>query len=429
MSSEPVPEPFIFVRGLSHAFGEGALRKEVLHQVSTDFTAGEIVIITGPSGSGKTTFLTLVGALRSVQEGQIRIGAQFLDRMDAADLLTVRRRIGFVFQAHNLLESLTACQNVQLGLATDPAATPATAEQEALATLALVGLAEHAGKKPRLLSGGQKQRVAIARALVRRPDIILADEPTAALDSKTGREVVDLLQRLAKQSGTTILLVTHDHRILDIADRIIRIEDGRLEETHLGLDRLRGEIVELLRRAPEQLTLASRGELELGPAAQELDALLARRTAELTQGLAGVLQGRLRADVQQQAQALQQLLSLTTELHASLREFVGLLRQPSARPHGEVSNALLQSMEFLVLTAADELLRQEVDGIETLVRLTDSGGGALTDLRERYFAAQQSLSEASRTFLFELTNCFARNAWMLNQIAQASLSYTRRRSP
>ena len=178
-------EPFIAIHNLSHAFGTGALRKAVLQGVSVDFYPGEIVIIMGPSGSGKTTLLTLAGALRTVQQGSIRVGPTELFRARPADIMAVRRRIGFIFQAHNLVASLTACENVQLALATEPAETAASSRQKALHYLDIVGLSEHVHKRPDELSGGQRQRVAIARALIRRPGVIMADEPTAALDRKS----------------------------------------------------------------------------------------------------------------------------------------------------------------------------------------------------------------------------------------------------
>ena len=244
----------ISVKDLRHAFGDGPLRREVLHGVSTEFHKGEIVIITGPSGSGKTTLLTLIGALRSVQHGSITVGGEDLGRVGAAQLARVRKRIGFIFQAHNLIDSLTASQNVQMAFVGGDQPPAEEARRIALDVLGEVGLAEHAHKLPRHLSGGQKQRVAIARALARKPAIILADEPTAALDSRTGHEVVDILHRMARQIGCTILIVTHDNRILDVADRIIRIEDGCIEETHLGMERLLGEMENLVSLLPPLLT-------------------------------------------------------------------------------------------------------------------------------------------------------------------------------
>jgi putative ABC transport system ATP-binding protein len=221
-------EPVIALHEVSHSFGEGALRQQILFEASAEIRAGEIVILTGPSGSGKTTLLTLAGALRSAQEGSVRTMGTELRGASPAALAQVRLHIGFIFQAHNLLRALTARQNVQASLAIDRAVSVAEAKRRAAEMLAAVGLEDHVDKRPDQLSGGQKQRVAIARALVRRPQVILADEPTAALDRTSGREVVDLLHDLAKRQGAAILLVTHDHRILDVADRVLALQDGRV---------------------------------------------------------------------------------------------------------------------------------------------------------------------------------------------------------
>ena len=220
--------PVIVVDRVTHAFGEGALRRPVLHEVSTEIRAGEVVIMSGPSGSGKTTLLTLIGGLRSVQDGSIRVLGRELNGADGPRLREVRRSIGFIFQAHNLLDALTATQNVAMSAALHPEISREESLARSRAMLEKVGMGHRADAHPHQLSGGQKQRVAIARALVARPRIILADEPTAALDKQTGREVVELLQTLAREEGCAILLVTHDNRILDIADRIISLEDGRL---------------------------------------------------------------------------------------------------------------------------------------------------------------------------------------------------------
>ncbi len=222
-------EKSIRVSGVSHFFGTGALRKQILFDVSFEIAAGEIVIVTGPSGSGKTTLLTLVGALRSAQEGSLEVLGSELRSASARALADVRRRIGYIFQAHNLLGALSAAQNVELGALLTPDAPRAQARARATEMLAAVGLAERAGHVPSQLSGGQRQRVAIARALAGRPRLILADEPTASLDKESGRAVVDLLHDLAKQHGVTVILVTHDNRILDVADRIVSLEDGRLQ--------------------------------------------------------------------------------------------------------------------------------------------------------------------------------------------------------
>jgi putative ABC transport system ATP-binding protein len=187
------------------------------------------VIVTGPSGSGKTTLLTLIGALRSTQEGSLRVLGQELLGAEARTLESVRKQIGYIFQAHNLLDALTATQNVEMGLLLHPHRSRREVRAQARAMLESVGLADRMDHYTSELSGGQRQRVAIARALVSRPRIVLADEPTASLDKKSGREVVELMRSLAREQGVTVLLVTHDNRILDIADRIVHLEDGRLQ--------------------------------------------------------------------------------------------------------------------------------------------------------------------------------------------------------
>lgn len=214
---------------VNHFFGDGALRKQILFDVSTEIRAGEIVIVTGPSGSGKTTLLTLIGGLRSVQEGSARILGEELRGAAARIVGRVRTRIGYIFQAHNLLSALTATQNVQMALALHRDLSRTAMRRRAGEMLEAVGLGQCLDHLPSQLSGGQKQRVAIARALAARPRIILADEPTASLDKQSGRDVVTLMHDLAKRDGVTVVLVTHDNRILDVADRIIHLEDGRLQ--------------------------------------------------------------------------------------------------------------------------------------------------------------------------------------------------------
>ncbi|NET55564.1 MAG: ATP-binding cassette domain-containing protein [Symploca sp. SIO2E6] len=219
----------ITIQGLNHFFGQGEQQKQVLFNIELKIKAGEIVLMTGPSGSGKTTLLTLIGGLRLVQSGSLRFLGEELCKATQARLVQVRRQAGYIFQAHNLHESLTAQQNVRMGLEMHPQYSVEKMNKMAAEMLALVGLDHRLNHYPDQLSGGQKQRVAIARALVSRPKLLLADEPTAALDSKTGRDVVSLMQYLAQEQGCTILLVTHDSRILDIADRIIHMEDGVLK--------------------------------------------------------------------------------------------------------------------------------------------------------------------------------------------------------
>jgi putative ABC transport system ATP-binding protein len=220
--------PPIAIRGLNHTYGSGELRKQILFDVTTDIASGEIVIVTGPSGGGKTTLLTLVGALRSAQDGSLEVLGQQLRGARRRVLETVRKQIGFIFQAHNLIEALTSLQNVEMALLMDGRLGRREARRRARAMLESVGLAERMHEHPSRLSGGQRQRVAIARALVTEPRIVLADEPTASLDKQSGREVIDIMQHLARARGATIMLVTHDSRILDVADRIVHLEDGRL---------------------------------------------------------------------------------------------------------------------------------------------------------------------------------------------------------
>jgi putative ABC transport system ATP-binding protein len=219
-------------RDVRHAYGEGDLRKEVLHGITCEVYSREIMIITGPSGSGKTTFLTLIGALRRLQTGSVTLLGQELRGAKPQALVEARRAIGFIFQEHNLLPAFTACENVQLALAVEPGLSSLQCRTRAMDLLSAVGMSEHVYKRPAQLSGGQRQRVAIARALVRRPRVILADEPTASLDRVTGREIVDLLQGLAREENCGLVLITHDLRILTIGDRLLHLEDGILTIDH-----------------------------------------------------------------------------------------------------------------------------------------------------------------------------------------------------
>jgi putative ABC transport system ATP-binding protein len=219
-------QPVVSLVNVSHSFGDGGLRTQVLFDVSAEIWPGELVMVMGPSGSGKTTMLNLVGALRRVAEGSLSVLGTELRGASHAALQGLRKRIGFIFQQHHLLDSLTARQNVQMGVA--DAHPTREARRRAQAMLAEVGLAGRENAYPKQLSGGQRQRVAAARALVREPELLLADEPTASLDSQTGREIMELLRRLARRRGCAVLTVTHDARILDIADRLMYLEDGRL---------------------------------------------------------------------------------------------------------------------------------------------------------------------------------------------------------
>ncbi len=223
--------PVICASRLNHYFTEGSSRRQVLFDINLVIHPGEIVIMTGPSGSGKTTLLTLMGGLRSTQEGSLSVLDQEMKNAPKQTMIKLRRNIGYIFQSHNLLSFLTAHQNVRLSLELHNSKLNRDIDQTATTILEKVGLGHRLHYYPDSLSGGQKQRVAIARALVTHPKIILADEPTAALDKQSGRDVVDIMHQLAKEQGCAILLVTHDHRILDIADRTVNLEDGHLSST------------------------------------------------------------------------------------------------------------------------------------------------------------------------------------------------------
>ena len=216
---------------LSHWFGKGTMRRQVLQSISMEIALGEVVLLTGPSGCGKTTLLTLIGALRNVEDGDVRVFGRQLNGASRSTRQDLRRQIGMIFQGHNLLRCLTAEQNVQMGSDLIEGLSYRVRRDQAREWLRAVGLDDQMHKLPHDLSGGQKQRVAIARALAAQPKLLLADEPTAALDSVTGREIVDLLKRLAANESCAVLMVTHDPRILDVADRLLEMEDGRLVTT------------------------------------------------------------------------------------------------------------------------------------------------------------------------------------------------------
>ena len=218
----------IDVQNLSFSFGSGTLVQPVLKEITISIQQGEIVLITGPSGSGKTTFLTIIGGLRQAFTGSVVVlGQQFIQSSEQVRV-KVRQQIGFIFQQHNLLKSLTALQNVSMTLEMNSQLSEQQRQEQAITMLTAVGLGDRIHYKPDQLSGGQRQRVSIARALVGQPKIILADEPTASLDKQSGYEAVSILKKLAKESQTTILLVTHDYRISDVADRILELEDGMI---------------------------------------------------------------------------------------------------------------------------------------------------------------------------------------------------------
>ena len=223
-------ETLLSLSDVSMVYGSGETRVRALHEASLDVRAAEVVLVEGPSGSGKTTLLSIMGCLLRPTSGAVRVRGTDVVPLRERDLPAIRAgTFGFVFQGFNLFPALTALENVAVTIRMkDPRAKRVEAEARRL--LELVGLGDRLHHLPEDLSGGQKQRVAIARALACSPPVILGDEPTAALDTKTGLAVVELLQRLAREEGRAVVLVTHDPRLERFADRVVRVEDGQVRE-------------------------------------------------------------------------------------------------------------------------------------------------------------------------------------------------------
>ena len=221
--------PYLVVRGLAKHYGDGEARVQVLDNITTTINRGEICVILGPSGSGKSTFLNLIGGLESADGGTISIGDCELTPLSSKNLGEYRRReLGFVFQFYNLVPDLTIKENIEV--TAHLSSTPLPMED----LLRSLGLWEHRNKFPRQVSGGQQQRCAIGRALVKNPGLILCDEPTGALDYKTSKEVLELMERVNQAYGCTLVIVTHNAAIARMADRVLRLRDGRLVEDEVN---------------------------------------------------------------------------------------------------------------------------------------------------------------------------------------------------
>jgi len=223
--------PTVSLTSLSYRYIDCDPDSQVLNSVSLDISLGELVILTGASGSGKTTLLTLIGGLRSGASGGLRVLGKELTSLTGSDLHQFRKEVGFVFQSHNLLPYLTAAENIRMALEVHDhwrAKGLAEINNRCMELLSLLGLEERANFKPSNLSVGQKQRVAIARAIANSPSLILADEPTASLDKDSTRTVITLLKELTLTLQASVLVVTHDNKIIDYADRIIHLDNGQI---------------------------------------------------------------------------------------------------------------------------------------------------------------------------------------------------------
>ena len=222
-------EPYLVVNSLMKHYGEGEARIQVLKDISTSINRGEICVMLGPSGSGKSTFLNLIGGLEAADGGTISVGGEELTALSSRDLGEYRRReLGFVFQFYNLVPDLTIRENIEVTAHLSKHPLPMDKLLRGL------GLWEHRDKFPRQVSGGQQQRCAIGRALVKRPGLILCDEPTGALDYETSKEVLELMERVNRDYACTIVIVTHNAAIAQMADRLLHLRDGRLVSDELN---------------------------------------------------------------------------------------------------------------------------------------------------------------------------------------------------
>lgn len=223
----------VAINQLNYYYNDGSQKKQFLFDIDLNFKPGEVVILTGPSGSGKTTLLSLIGGLRTGYSGGLNIFNKDINSMNEIQLMHLRRKIGFIFQSHNLIPYLNATENVEMGIRLNEQwskQSRSTRHRCCQKVLTRLGLGKRLTHMPRQLSGGQKQRVAIARAIAQEPPLILADEPTASLDAQSGEEVCSLFQEQAKKNQTAIIIVTHDERLLRSAQKIIYLDNGRIRK-------------------------------------------------------------------------------------------------------------------------------------------------------------------------------------------------------
>ena len=226
--TSPSDGPLIDVRGVSRIYEQGLAKVYALDDVTTSFTEGEFTAIAGPSGSGKTTLLNVIGALDRPTKGEVRVAQEAIASLSKTQGAAFRlRNVGFVFQAYNLLPVLSGYENAEFTASLQGVPSKARRER-VMALLERVGLAEKAHRRPSELSGGEQQRIAVVRALASKPSIVLADEPTANLDHKTGEALLDLMLELQREQGTTFLFSTHDPVVMDRARRILRMDSGRI---------------------------------------------------------------------------------------------------------------------------------------------------------------------------------------------------------
>ena len=224
---------FLTIHKITKSFGQGENRTEVLRGIDFSLEKGEFCVLLGPSGSGKSTLLNIIGGIDSADDGDIIIGGEKMRDMDEAKLTRYRRvHLGYVFQAYNLIPNLTVRENIEVGAYLGTSPLPV---DELLDTL---GLTAHQDKLPSQLSGGQQQRTAIGRAIIKNPDILLCDEPTGALDYSTSKEILKLIETVNRKYGNTVVMVTHNDAIKDMADRVIRLRDGMIRKNYRNETRL-----------------------------------------------------------------------------------------------------------------------------------------------------------------------------------------------